>query len=461
MVTLNAVFEVERHGYDAIPADERTMTLRQTAWFWTGTNANLFFLSVGVIAIELGLSTLHALIAVVIGNSLFVFVGVAAVAGVRSGLPTMTLSRAAFGPRGNIPHAFLAWLASVAFEAINCLFGVYAMLAIMRRIGWNDPGWFPKVVAAFVILAGSAVIAVYGHATMVHLQRFFAFGLTAVLGIVMAYTVADVDWTSQGRSNTSGWMIVASIMTASAVVASGPISYLFNGPDWTRYLPVRSPTASIVKTVSISSGAIALLLSVMGVLLASRGDMSDPVGGVEPFVPNWLFVLYALAAIGGSISNNVGAYYSSGLCLQSLGVPLQRHHATVVDTVVSTVVVLYVILVHDFTSVLRNFVAVLVVWLAPFAAVWLTDGVMRGWRYEADQIHDTTSGSRYWAKNGFNIPGCIAFAVGAVVSLLAVHAPVLEGSIGRALGGADLSWIIGPMMSSLVYWGLARPHQLT
>ena len=45
------VFGVERRGFEHIPEAERTMTLRETACFWVGTNANLFFVSVGVIAL--------------------------------------------------------------------------------------------------------------------------------------------------------------------------------------------------------------------------------------------------------------------------------------------------------------------------------------------------------------------------------------------------------------------------
>ena len=50
----NPVFGLERRGFDHIPEGERTMTLRETAYFWVGTNANLFFVAVGVIALELG-----------------------------------------------------------------------------------------------------------------------------------------------------------------------------------------------------------------------------------------------------------------------------------------------------------------------------------------------------------------------------------------------------------------------
>ena len=143
----NPVFGLERRGFDHIPEDERTMTLRETAYFWVGTNANLFFVAVGVIALELGLSVWQALVAVVLGTLLFATVALASIGGVRAGLPTMTFTRAVFGPRGNLPHVVLAWAASVAFEAINCIFGVYALLALMPLLGWEHPGDAGKVLA--------------------------------------------------------------------------------------------------------------------------------------------------------------------------------------------------------------------------------------------------------------------------------------------------------------------------
>jgi NCS1 family nucleobase:cation symporter-1 len=452
----NPVFRLERRGFDHIPENERTMTLRGTAYFWVGTNANLFFVAVGVIALELGLSVWQALVAVVVGTLLFAAVAVASIAGVRSGLPTMTFTRAAFGPRGNLPHVVLAWAASVAFEAINCIFGVYALLALMPILGWEHPGDAGKVLATLLVLGASAVIAIYGHATMVYLQRVFAVALMLVLVLVLAYCIGGVDWSARGTAELTTWETLAVILAAGAVIASGPISYLFNAPDWVRYLPSRTPSAAIFWTVFLASGVVALFLSVMGVLLASRGDMSDPVGGVEPFVPQWLYVLFILAAVGGSIANNVVAYYSSGLCLQSAGLPLRRYQATALDTVVSTAMVLYILLVQDFTTVLHHFVALLVVWLAPFAAVWMTDGLMRRWRYEPRDIHDVGPTSAYWGWHGINPCGWIALLAGVAVCLLTINAPTLHGPVSDALAGADLTWTLGPLVSALAYWVLAR-----
>jgi purine-cytosine permease-like protein len=455
-VEANPVFGLERHGFDHIPEAERTMTMRETAYFWVGTNANLFFVAVGVIAFEAGLTVWQALIAVVLGTLLFATVALASLGGVRSGLPTMTFTRAVFGPRGNVPHAALAWVASVAFEAINCIFGVYALLALMSYLGWEHPGDVGKVLATLIVLGASGVIAIYGHATMVYVQRVFAVALTLVLLAVLAYSIGGVDWSGRGPGDLTTWEVVAAILAAGAVIASGPISYLFNGPDWVRYLPAATSARRVFWTVFLASGVIALFLSVMGVLLASRGDMSDPVAGVEPFVPEWLYVPYILTAVGGSIANNVVAYYSSGLCLQSLGVPLKRYQATALDTVVSAAIVLYILIIEDFVTVLHHFVALLVLWLAPFAAVWITDGLICRWRYDPAEIHDVSAGSAYWGWHGFNPRGWIALLAGIGVCLLTIHAPTLEGPVSNALAGADFTWTLGPLTSALVYWALAR-----
>jgi purine-cytosine permease-like protein len=170
-----------------------------------------------------------------------------------------------------------------------------------------------------------------------------------------------------------------------------------------------------------------------------------------------VFFIYILAAVGGSMANNVVTYYSSGLALQSVGIPLHRYAATALDAVLSSAIVLYVLLVQDFTTTLNNFVALLIVWLAPFAGVWVIDGVLRGWRYDPVAAHATHRSQRsiYWGVFGVNLRGYAALAVGVIACLLTVNAPIYQGPLSRLLGGSDLTWVLGFATSALTYYLIA------
>jgi purine-cytosine permease-like protein len=368
----------------------------------------------------------------------------------------VTFTRAVFGVQGNRVNAFLAWVSSVAFEAINTIFGAFALLALFRHLGWTEPGTAGKVLAVIAQLALSGGIAVLGHATMLYQQRIFAVLLTVALLLVFAFSVGGVQWSHPAE--LSGGAALAIFTVACAIIASGPISYLYNAPDWVRYLPSRTRARAIILNVTLSGGLPALALCMMGALLASRGDMSDPVAGVEPFVPTWVFLVYIVAAVGGSVANNVVTYYSSGLAMQSVGIPMHRYAATALDTVISTVIVLYVLFVQDFSTALNDFVALMIVWLAPFAGVWLTDGVLRRWHYDPVAVHAVKrhQHSAYWGWNGVNLRGFSALLAGVAACLLTINAPIFQGPISRMLGGADLTWIVGFVVSGLTYFVLSR-----
>ena len=251
-----------------------------------------------------------------------------------------------------------------------------------------------KVIALVVVFFLSAGIAVLGHATMIWVQRIFAVLLVVTLAVVFVYTIGGVDWGAGPKEPLSTSATVAAILIGPAWSPRG------RSPTFQRLglvaLPAeRDAQRSIFWTVVTSAGLIAAALGIMGVILSSRGDVSDPVGGVRAFVPDWLFVIYAIAAIGGAVANNVVTFYASGLVLQSVGVPLRRYQATMVDTTVATLLVVYVVFISEsFTTVVNDFLSLLVVWIAPFGGVWLADGMLRRWQYDPVDIHAVDAGPR-------------------------------------------------------------------
>jgi purine-cytosine permease-like protein len=231
------------------------------------------------------------------------------------------------------------------------------------------------------------------------------------------------------------------------------MSFLFNGPDWVRYLPSAMSARPIFWHVFWASFVPSLVVTMMGSFCATLGNMEDPVAGMKPFMPPWLFIVYIFAVVGGSIASNVPTYYSSGLTLQAIGLNLHRYAATLLDAVVSTTIALYILFVYDFTTALNNFVALLIVWVGPFGGVWMCDGYLRRGQYDSRAIHSREgAGGRYWGWRGLNPLGYVAIALGMIVAALTMVSPIYNGPIAVALGGADLSWILGLPVSAISYW---------
>jgi purine-cytosine permease-like protein len=100
---------IETNGINFISEEQRHGTARSLFWPWAAGNVSLLALSYGAFFLGFGISFWQATFAAVIGTAgSFVLVGISSIAGKRSNAPTMTLSRAAFGVKGNILPGLLS-----------------------------------------------------------------------------------------------------------------------------------------------------------------------------------------------------------------------------------------------------------------------------------------------------------------------------------------------------------------
>ena len=103
---------VETRGIEPVPGDERRGNPLQLFWVWFAANISILALPLGATLVALrGLNIWQAVLVGAVGSvGSFALVGLISVAGKQGGAPSMTLSRAVFGPRGNRGPTLVSWL---------------------------------------------------------------------------------------------------------------------------------------------------------------------------------------------------------------------------------------------------------------------------------------------------------------------------------------------------------------
>src|SRR5690349_23190923 len=94
--------QVEMNGINVIAESERKGRPRDLFWPWFAANVSVLGISYGSFVLGFGVSFWQGLVAAVVGAVFsFLLVGFVAVSGKTASAPTMVVSRAAFGVRGN------------------------------------------------------------------------------------------------------------------------------------------------------------------------------------------------------------------------------------------------------------------------------------------------------------------------------------------------------------------------
>jgi NCS1 nucleoside transporter family len=443
---------VEAHGIDLIPDSERHGRPRDLFGMWLGGNLNVFYVVNGAVVISMGLSFTQSLLAIVLGNLAFLAVGFTSLQGPRTGTSTFAVSRASYGPNGGRLLALFNWVTCVGFEASGLALVVLAALAICEKAGLGASAWL-KIVLILVATAIQAVLPMLGHRAILLAQRRLAW-LSTIVFIVMAILAGPKVHLGH-LAHGSGW---APVTWAIALVASaGGLSWANTGSDYSRYLNRSASPRKVFWYAAVGGFLPAVLLEVLGAAIASAtSSASDPIGGIPAVLPGWVAVPYLIFAIVTLLAVNTLDLYSSGLTLQAAGLKLARWHCVVIDTAICTALCFLVIFSGQFNTYYTDFLGLLIIWLAPWLAIYVVDALLRRQRYDAAALVDTSRQGRYWRNGGLFLPGIAAQLLGMAASALWISSAAFVGPLSTAAGGSDFSVFTGLGVGGLAYWLLAR-----
>jgi nucleobase:cation symporter-1, NCS1 family len=426
------VLEIEQRGIQLVPATSRHGKPSDLFFMWLGTNLNVFYIVNGAIVIALGLSFTQALLVIAAGNLCFFCVGLTSLQGPKTGTSTFVISRAAYGPNGGRGLSLFNWLTCVGYEASGLALIVLAALELLAKAGVH-PGVGVKVAVILGAAAVQFVLPLYGHATILAAEKWLAW-LFIPLFAVMAILVAPKVHLGSLPAG-AGW---GTVMVAVAVIISGGgLPWANTGSDYSRYLPADSSARGIFWWSSLGGLIPSVLLSVLGAAVATAvKTASDPIAGVPLALPGWVAVPYLILAI-----------------LTLLAV--RRPAAALIDLVICVAVTFVAIFSASFNRLYLEFLSLLIVWLAPWFAIYIADWLLRRGRYDpASLVRE--NGGRYWRRGGVHWPGIIAQAVGMAASLMWINSPAYTGPLSSRAGGSDLSVFTGMAAGGLAYWLLAR-----
>ena len=435
----------EQNDINFIGESERRGKPSDLFWPWAGANVSLLALSYGAFFLGFGISFWQATIAAVIGTvGSFALVGVSSLAGKRSSAPTMTLSRAAFGVKGNLLPGLLSYLVFVGWETVLVSLATLATGTVLERATSLDRNI--ALVLGFLIAASLTIFGgVLGHAVIMKLQRWIT-GITVVATVTyIVLTLDEVNWDSVFAIKTGSTAgLIGAIIFAITGIGLGWVN---SAADYSRYLPRSVSSRAVFGWTVLGAAIVPITLVIYGSALSgSSKELSDaiamdPIGALTQLLPTWFLIPFALVAILGLVGGAILDLYSSGLTLISIGVKVKRPVAAAIDGTIMLFGTIYIVwFATDFFAPFQGFLITLGVPVAVWSAIFVADVVLRKRDYvEADLFSET---GRYGRVN----PIAIALvAIGSIVGwgfVTNTFAGWLnwQGYFMGAIGGKEGQW---------------------
>ena len=465
-------FKIEQHGIDFIPESERWATPKDIFGMWAGASVQIEYFIYGAILMTFGLTFAQVIVVIVLGNLSYFLLGLCSLQGPQTGTAVFAINRAPFGPNGSRPISLFNWVTQIGFEVEGLILIVGAALVLMIKAGFL-PGDPAKVVLVILAVAIQAILPLLGHAAIVKTLRLLIVPFVILFGVMLAFAIPHAHL---HVVKTSGdWQAFTEAL-AFTIALSG-LGWAECGNDYTRYCPANTSKKGIVGWVFLGTAVPEILIMTLGAVVGTFVlNIGTGAGGFLPFahqsaIPSWFVVIFLLFAMVQLFGINSLDMYSSGVTMQAIGIPVKRYQAVLIDCVIALGVTMWAIFSGSFTEYLSDFVDLVIIWIAPWCAIFLVDWAMRRFTYVPSELQKTGRNSLYWRKGGIFWPAWIAQIIGMYAAISALYVnPTYYFRVPRWMNevtdhtqdayhyGGDFSVFLGLGVAALVYLVLAwRP----
>lgn len=473
-VAQDDTFVVEGHSIDFIPEHERTDKLSSQGPFWFLGNFTFFTMTIGFVGPSVGLSalwtTLAGTLGIMFGTLFMAFHGSQ---GPHLGLPQMIQSRAQFGYRGVILVLLATLFVFAGFNIVN--------LVLMMQ-GLHTLFGFDPVVIAVAVTAPAAILAILGHDWM---HRSFKWALCLSIPLYGLVTLAVLmGWVPDAplpvlaagdAAPVPRGFNLTGFIAQFAAAASYNIAYAPYVSDYSRYLPKNTSSKKLIAVIFLGASLSGAWMIAVGGWLADHLNSTDvlvalgQVGNtVSPLLGTAVVIITILAFLPVIAMNIYSAKLTTLTCVDSIKhiEPTRRARILAIGFVIllQLGVALSIQSSGKGLSVLGIYLVVMLYFLVPWTSVNLTDYFfVRKGRYAIPHFF-MPNGNLY---GNWGLRGIAAYAIGFVSMIPFFYIydgveqrEVYVGPLAKALGSIDIAWLVGLIVSGLVYYWLSRSIDL-
>ena len=443
---------VEQHTIYPIPPDQRHGKARQLFTLWFGANLNVLTVVTGALATTIfHQSFLSAVVAILAGNLIgTIFMALHAAQGPRLGVPQMVQSRGQFGAKGAGFVVVLVAFMYVGYAGTAFVTGGQSLHFLLPALG--------ETAALVAIGAISLAGAIYGHDLIHFSTRLMAYvsGSALLLCYVWLLWVTPVPghFLTQGSYSPVGFFKMVSM---GALWQLGYAPYV---SDYSRYLPAESGPRQAFWACYWGTTLGAVLPMILGAMIGPAvidGNVVTAIGQLAGERVTFLVML--LLAPGVAVAGAI-CLYGGALAMITLGHTLApRWHIThrariVIATVIFGVALLISIAgAANFLALYSHFNELLLYLMVPWTAVNLIDYyLIRYGDYHVPSFFAPDGG----VYGHYNATALACYLVGIAVQVPFIAADFYTGPLARALGGVDVSWLVGVAVVGPVYYYAIR-----
>src|ERR1700754_3310776 len=452
---------VENAGFEYLPEDARDSRPRNLGAVFLRANLTWTNVVFGAFAILFGLSFWQTVTSMAVGIALGTLAVLpTAIIGPRTGTNMTVSSGAFFGIRGRFIGSGIALAIAFGFAAVTVWTSGDAIVAAGHRLFGTPESDIVHAVAYAAVAALMVTVALYGHATIVTVQKVVVPIVGGLMIIGVFAFAGSFDPSASGGEYALGgfWQTWA---LAAVLFAAAPISYGPTIGDYTRRISARQfSNRRICGALGIGMFVGVLLPSLFGAFTAlSFANPTDSyLDDLVTASPAWFVVPIVVISLLGGLSQGVLCIYASGLDLEGLTPRLKRTQTTIITAAVAIVLLYVGVFVFDAVESVTAMTVALNAVITPWVAI-LAIGALRTPDYDPVDLQafaDGRRGGRYWFTGGWNMPAVVAWTVGAVFGVLPVNTTLYVGPLADVAGGGDLGTGGSAAPAGLIYVASAR-----